>query len=60
MKPHDLISFNFCKTATDFNCGVHFCIDDYQFERVWNAPEEAKKSYAEFYEMLDSHLVIVD
>lgn len=29
VKPHDLISFNFCKTATDFNCGVHFCIDDY-------------------------------
>ena len=25
-----------------------------------DAPEEAKKSYAEVYEMLDSHLVIVD
>lgn len=40
VKPHDLISFNFCKTATDFNCGVHFCIDDYQFERVWNEPHK--------------------
>ena len=38
--PRDLISFNFCKTATEFEgIGVHFCIDDYQFERVWNKPE---------------------
>lgn len=38
--PTDMISFNFCKTATEFNgIGVHFCIDDYQFERVWNQPQ---------------------
>lgn len=37
--PTDMISFNFCKTAKDFNAGVHFCVDDYQFERVWNKPE---------------------
>lgn len=37
-KPPDLISFNFCKSAKDFTPGVHFCIDDYQFERVWNDP----------------------
>ena len=38
--PDDLIPFNFCKSATDFDCGVHFCIDDYQFERVWNKPQD--------------------
>lgn len=39
-KPDDMISFNFCKTAKEFDgIGVHFCIDDYQFERVWNRPE---------------------
>ena len=38
--PRDMISFNFCKTATEFDVGVHFCIDDYQFERVWNKPED--------------------
>ncbi len=27
--PDDLISFNFCKSASDFTPGVHFCIDDY-------------------------------
>ena len=37
--PEELISFNFCKTAKKFDVGVHFCIDDYQFERVWNRPE---------------------
>ena len=38
--PRDMIPFNFCKTATDFDVGVHFCIDDYQFERVWNRPRD--------------------
>ena len=37
--PPDLISFNFCKSAKDFSPGVHFCIDDYQFERVWKRPD---------------------
>lgn len=37
--PSDMLSFNFCKTAKDFSYGVHFCIDDYQFERVWNRPQ---------------------
>ena len=39
-KPKDMISFNFCKTAREFDVGVHFCIDDYQFERVWTSPEK--------------------
>lgn len=38
-RPPDLIGFNFCMSATDFSPGVHFCIDDYQFERVWRRPE---------------------
>lgn len=36
--PKDLISFNYAKTAQDKSVGVHFYIDDYQFERVWNNP----------------------
>lgn len=36
--PECLIGFNYVKTAKDFNCGVHFFIDDYQFERVWSRP----------------------
>ena len=37
--PTDMIPFNFCKSAKTFDAGVHFCVDDYQFERVWNKPE---------------------
>ena len=37
--PNDLIGFNYAKTSKNKNCGIHFYIDDYQFERVWNKPE---------------------
>lgn len=46
--PDDLIPFNFCKSATEFDCGVHFCIDDYQFERVWNKPAEYLELLSKF------------
>lgn len=38
--PADLISFNYAKTSKDKSAGVHFYIDDYQFERIWNKPEK--------------------
>lgn len=38
--PQDLIGFNYAKTSEDKNCGIHFFIDDYQFERVWNNPDK--------------------
>ena len=38
--PTDLIGFNYAKTSTNKNCGIHFYVDDYQFERLWNAPEK--------------------
>ena len=34
--PEDLIGFNYAKTSKNKDCGVHFYVDDYQFERVWN------------------------
>ena len=37
--PVGLMGFNYCKRATRFDCGVHFFIDDYQFERLWNKPQ---------------------
>ena len=36
--PKDLISFNYAKTSKEHEKGIHFYIDDYQFERIWNAP----------------------
>lgn len=39
-KPHDLMSFNYMLTKDDFEKGIHFYIDDYQFERIWNTPDK--------------------
>lgn len=36
--PESLISFNYVLTSEQYESGVHFYIDDYQFERVWNEP----------------------
>lgn len=38
--PNDLIGFNYAKSSKKKNTGIHFYIDDYQFERVWNSPEK--------------------
>lgn len=38
--PSDLISFNYAKSSKDYEKGIHFYIDDYQFERIWNAPHD--------------------
>ena len=38
--PKRLIGFNYAKTSTDTDAGIHFYIDDYQFERLWAYPEK--------------------
>lgn len=38
--PEDMIGFNYAMTSTEKNAGIHFFIDDYQFERIWNYPEK--------------------
>ena len=38
--PNKLIGFNYAKTSKEKNVGIHFYLDDYQFERLWNKPEE--------------------
>ena len=37
--PERLINFNEILTSTDTKAGVHFFIDDYRFERIWNQPD---------------------
>lgn len=34
--PKKLIGFNYAKTSKEKDVGIHFFIDDYQFERIWN------------------------
>lgn len=38
--PTDLIGFNYAKSSKEHNTGIHFYLDDYQFERLWNKPED--------------------
>lgn len=37
--PEDLIGFNYVLNTENRDAGVHFFLDDYQFERIWNDPE---------------------
>lgn len=37
--PEDMIGFKYIKASPRYGACVHFYIDDYQFERVWNEPE---------------------
>lgn len=38
--PDKLIGFNYAKTSQEKNVGIHFYLDDYQFERIWNNKEK--------------------
>lgn len=38
--PTDLIGFNYMLSSSNKDCGIHFYVDDYQFERIWNQPYE--------------------
>ena len=38
--PDALIGFNYAKTSENKKCGLHMFVDDYQFERLWNRPDE--------------------
>lgn len=46
--PKDLIGFNYALTSPRKNVGVHFFLDDYQFERVWNQPEKYARILAQY------------
>lgn len=46
--PTALLPFNYAKTATDKAQTLHFFIDDYQFERLWNKPDEYLSLLAEY------------
>lgn len=38
--PKKMIGFNYAKTTKEYDACIHFYLDDYQFERIWNNPEE--------------------
>lgn len=46
--PKELIGYNYAKSNKDKNVGIHFYVDDYQFERVWNYPEKYLENLMEY------------
>ena len=46
--PEELIGFNYAKTSEKKDIGIHFYLDDYQFERVWNCPEKYVELFQEY------------
>ena len=46
--PEDLIGFNYMLTSAKKEAGIHFFIDDYQFERIWNSPQEYISKLAQY------------
>lgn len=46
--PKDLISFNYVLNTDAFGKGVHFYIDDYQFERLWRDPHSYMERLKQF------------
>lgn len=46
--PSDLLGFNYAMTSKNKEAGIHFFVDDYQFERVWQRPEQYVKTLREY------------
>lgn len=46
--PSDLIGFNYAMTSKNKNVGIHCFVDDYQFERLWNRPDEYVDMLSEY------------
>lgn len=46
--PEKWIGFNYAMNTADYDAGIHFYLDDYQFERVWASPERYINILANF------------
>ena len=46
--PKELIGFNYAKSSKNKNAGIHFYLDDYQFERIWNNPDDYTQILGEY------------
>jgi hypothetical protein len=52
-EPVEFIGFNFAKSTKDRrNKGVHFFVDDYQFERIWRMPTQYTSLLSDFHTVL--------
>lgn len=59
--PHDVIPFNFAKSErSPSNKWVHFFVDDYQFERVWNFPSRYLPLLSRFEGIISTNFSMFD
>ena len=47
-KPNGLMGFNYALNSKDYTKGIHFYVDDYQFERIWSDPHKYINILREF------------
>jgi hypothetical protein len=47
-KPTGLMGFNCAFNSNEYSKGIHFYVDDYQFERIWNDPHKYINVLREF------------
>ena len=38
--PKKMLGFNYAMSSNEYDACIHFYLDDYQFERLWNQPEK--------------------
>ena len=50
--PTRMIGFNYAKTSDAEDATIHFFVDDYQFERLWNTPELYIETLSKFEALL--------
>lgn len=46
--PTQLVGFNYARTTKKYDSFIHFYLDDYQFERVWNCPQKYVNLFKKF------------
>ena len=46
--PERLLGFNYAKSSQDFSATIHFYLDDYLFERVWQNPDKYMPILSQF------------
>src|SRR5574344_2548748 len=52
-EPCEFVGFNFAKSAKDKDKkGLHFFVDDYQFERIWREPLAYVNLIGEFHSVM--------
>ena len=53
--PSKMIGFNYAMSSDEYDATIHFYLDDYQFERIWNQPDKYIDILSQFDAVLTPH-----